>query len=142
MEIRIEIAHSDGKDRLRLFDPTEDVQKYTVAAFFGYCREMNGPGPLQAGQRMEPERPEWYETGIKYKNGVAYYRTRYWCQNPGCKHQGNQYIKLTDTTTECHECGNVLQVRPAAGIVGSDGVPEQDRFGNFFRADKPAEGGV
>ncbi|MEK3735489.1 hypothetical protein MKX64_24035 [Paenibacillus sp. FSL M8-0334] len=82
-----------------------------------------------------PDPPEWYETGIKVKEGVPHFRTRYWCQNPKCRHQGNQYVPLEADTTECHECKTVMILRPATGIVGDDGIPERDRFGNFFRAD-------
>lgn len=83
-------------------------------------------------------RPDWYDTGIKFKDGVPHYRTRYWCQNSGCNLQGNQYILLTAETTECHGCGTVHKVRPALGDKRTDGVPNKDRFGNFFRADQLA----
>lgn len=82
--------------------------------------------------------PEWYETGIKLKDGVPHYRTRYWCQNDLCKNQGNHYVPLNATTTACHDCGLELELRPAIGIVGADGIPERDQFGNFFRADTTA----
>lgn len=81
------------------------------------------------------DKPDWYHTGIKLKDGVPHYRTRYWCQNDACLKQSNQYIPLDTETVECHDCGTEMKVRPAIGIVQSDGIPERDRFGNFFRAD-------
>ncbi|MBB6632780.1 hypothetical protein [Cohnella thailandensis] len=144
MKLSIEIKHSDGKDKLHLIDPTEAVQEFAVSAFFGYCREMNGEGTLVI-QRERPKpdekntpRPEWYETGIKFKNGIPHYRTRYWCPNPNCNHSGNQYIGLHDKTTECHECYTVMEVNPATREVDENGIPKRDRFGNFFRAEKLA----
>lgn len=87
-----------------------------------------------------PDQPEWYATGIKIKDGVPHYRTRYWCQNSKCNHQGNQYVPLEASETECHNCHTLMKIRPATGFVGDDGVPQRDRFGNYFRADKLAEG--
>lgn len=145
MKISIEIVHSDGKDKLQLIDPTEVVQEFAVSAFFGYCREMNGEAKLlikhdnKAKSTPVIERPDWYDTGIKLKDGVPHYRARYWCQKSGCSHQGSQYVRLDAEITECHECKTKLKIRPAIGVIGDDGVPGQDRFGNFFRADRLAE---
>ncbi|GKS14756.1 hypothetical protein YDYSY3_57560 [Paenibacillus chitinolyticus] len=83
------------------------------------------------------EDSEWYESGIKYKNGVPHYRCRYWCPNEECKCSSNQYILKDDKTTECHECGTILKVRPANPVLDtSTGLPFRDSYGNFFRADK------
>lgn len=87
----------------------------------------------------------WYASGIKYKNGVPHYRCRYWCPNEECKCSSNQYIQKDDKTTECHECGTILKVRPANPVLDtSTGLPFRDSYGNFFRADKevnPEAGG-
>lgn len=137
----IEVPQGEGKAYLNLYDPTEEVMNYTVDAFLRFCEEMkefiNYRKPrLTITPEDSDEVPYWFETGVKFKEGVPHYRTRYWCKAPGCLSQGNQYIKLTDKTTECHECGAIIAVRPALKRIGPDGIPVQDRFGNFFRADK------
>ncbi|OUS70281.1 hypothetical protein B1748_29025 [Paenibacillus sp. MY03] len=83
------------------------------------------------------ENPEWWQTGIKYKDGVPHYRTRYYCKNRDCRHKGNQYVSIDAKSTECHQCGTHMKLRTATGLVGSDGIPEIDTFGNFFIADGP-----
>jgi hypothetical protein len=81
------------------------------------------------------ETPEWYETGIKYKDGVPHYRCRYWCKNPDCRNQGNHYITEHETEVECHNCGERLAVRPST----IEGFPKRDQYGNYFRADQPIQ---
>jgi hypothetical protein len=75
--------------------------------------------------------PEWYKTGIKYRDGVPLYRCRYYCQNPECRNKGNHYIKEDETEVSCHNCGEQLEVRPA----GTNYPLERDEWGNFFVAD-------
>ncbi|WP_342419226.1 hypothetical protein [Paenibacillus sp. FSL H8-0168] len=75
--------------------------------------------------------PDWYKTGIKYKDGVPLYRCRYYCQNPECRNKGKHYIKEDETEVSCHNCGEQLEVRPA----GTNYPLERDEWGNFFIAD-------
>ncbi|WP_138751756.1 hypothetical protein [Paenibacillus sinopodophylli] len=81
-----------------------------------------------------PEKPDWYDTGIKFKDEVPHYRLRYWCQNEACKNQGNHYIALDDSEIECHNCKTKHKVRPAMGRFADQKIPVRDAFGNFFRA--------
>lgn len=74
---------------------------------------------------------EWKVTGIKYKNGVAHYRCRYWCKNHVCRNKGNHYILPETETVKCHNCESELEVREA--ILG--GTLQKDDWGNFFIAD-------
>ncbi|MFF1538348.1 hypothetical protein [[Kitasatospora] papulosa] len=78
------------------------------------------------------EQPEDYKvTGIKFKEGVAHYRCRYWCKNPECRNKGNHYILPDTHTVDCHNCGTELEVREAI-----HGEPmSRDSWGNFFIAD-------
>lgn len=70
-------------------------------------------------------------TGIKYKDGVAHYKCRYWCKNPKCRGKGNHYILPEEKTVECYDCGSVHEVREA---VFADPL-KRDDWGNFFIAD-------
>lgn len=106
----------------------------------GTSRTLNTPIGEHLDKAVErlPDRPEWYDTGIKYKDGVPHYRLRYWCQNKSCENQGNQYILLDDKEVECHNCKTKHKVRPTFGVVSDNGIPKTDRYGNFFRADELA----
>ncbi|WFB60548.1 hypothetical protein [Paenibacillus sp. BR1-192] len=92
--------------------------------------EMLGVAPPQD---VPEEEPEWYKTGIKYKEGVPHYKLRYWCKNPECKDRSNDYIKEDQETVCCRRCGEKLLVRQAA-----DKHLKRDGWGNFFIADKLA----
>lgn len=92
--------------------------------------EMLGVAPPQD---VPEEEPEWYKTGIKYKEGIPHYKLRYWCKNPGCKDRSNDYIKEDQKTVCCRKCGEKLLVRQAA-----DEHLKRDGWGNFFIADKLA----
>lgn len=119
--------------------PTEQLGRPRTVELIGSERTLS----LSIGEKLaeaaesKPEQPEWYKTGIKYKDGVPHYRARYWCQK--CRHQGTQYVSLDVRVTECHECKAEHELRPANGIVDDNGIPDRDRFGNFFRADRLAE---
>ena len=83
-------------------------------------------------QDVPEEEPEWYKTGIKYKEGIPHYKLRYWCKNLECKDKSNDYIKEDQETVCCRKCGQKMQVRKAAGEH-----LKRDEWGNFFIADKP-----
>lgn len=84
-------------------------------------------------------RPEWWTTGIKYKDGVAHYRCRYYCKNPECQDKRNVYIRSDDSEVTCHKCGQKLVVRLATGEYEDFAkmIPERNEWGNFFIADRP-----
>lgn len=95
---------------------------------------------LAAAVEAAKEQPEWWTTGIKYKeDGVPHYRCRYYCKNPGCQAKGNEYIRLEDSEVACHNCGQKLAVRLATGEYEDYDkmIPERDNWGNFFIADHP-----
>lgn len=74
---------------------------------------------------------DYKATGIKYKDGVAHYKCRYWCKNHECRNKGNLYIVPGTKTVDCHNCGREHEVREAV-----HGEPlQQDTWGNFFIAD-------
>lgn len=77
------------------------------------------------------DKPDWYETGIKYKEGIPHYRCRCYCNNPSCDMKStNDYIEDHVTELRCRKCGNKLRVRQATPVA-----MERDGFGNFFIAD-------
>jgi hypothetical protein len=81
-----------------------------------------------------PEKPEWYKTGIMYKDGVPHYRLRYWCKNVACRDKGTEYILPDKLEFKCKTCGASHNIRPAAP------KGERDGWGNFFIADQLIEG--
>ncbi|MFW5437097.1 hypothetical protein [Paenibacillus apiarius] len=89
---------------------------------------------LAAAAESSEQQPEWYKTGIKYKDGVPHYRCRYWCKNPDCRDKSNDYIEGHEPEIKCRKCGQRLIVRQATEIR-----MQRDEWGNFFIADRPAE---
>lgn len=47
---------------------------------------------LKAEQPPSNAEPDYYKTGIKYKDGVPHYRCRYWCKNPDCKQMKRKFL--------------------------------------------------
>lgn len=85
-----------------------------------------------AGASETNEQVDDYKaTGIKYKEGVAHYKCRYWCKKPECRGKGNHYILPEEKTVACYDCGSVHEVREA---VFGDPL-KRDNWGNFFIAD-------
>ncbi|NMH68589.1 hypothetical protein HF072_07320 [Bacillus sp. RO3] len=76
--------------------------------------------------------PEYFKTGIKVKEGVKHYKTRYFCKNRKCGHKGNHYLPEGTEFTYCHQCEEKLLVREAA----ENGFPNRDEWGNFYVADR------
>jgi len=85
------------------------------------------------GEFVSESEPEWYKTGIKYKEGIPHYRLRLWCKNPACRGKGNDYILPDQLEVTCRDCGTPHLVRPAAPKGA------RDDWGNFFIADKLAD---
>lgn len=81
--------------------------------------------------------PEHWKTGIKDKGGIPHYKCSYWCKKPGCRNRGRHYVALGEKQIQCHNCGTEHIVRTAGPLKG-DGIPEQDRHGNFYIADRLA----
>jgi hypothetical protein len=81
--------------------------------------------------------PDYFKTGIKVKEGVKHYKTRYYCKNRQCGHKGNHYLPEGTEFTYCHQCEEKLLVREAS----EDGFPNRDEWGNFYVADIPVPEG-
>ncbi|NEZ41388.1 hypothetical protein [Paenibacillus alvei] len=92
---------------------------------------------LAAAADAAKEQPEWWTTGIKYRDGVPHYRCRNICKS--CQAKGNDYIKLDESEVTCRSCGQKLAVRLATGEYEDFDkmIPERDNWGNFFIADHP-----
>ncbi|WP_154116963.1 hypothetical protein [Paenibacillus monticola] len=96
-------------------------------------RELISKAPVQPVASQEStEDPEWYKTGIKYKDGMPHYRLRYWCKKPDCQGKGTEYILPNQMEVKCKACGTLHTIRPAAP------KGEWDGWGNFFIADELA----
>lgn len=78
--------------------------------------------------KTEEDTSHW-ETGIKIKEGVETYRTRYECS---CGNKGKRYVPKEDEYVICHNCGEPLEKVPATEA----GFPGRDGFGNFFIANE------
>jgi hypothetical protein len=81
--------------------------------------------------------PDYFKTGIKVKEGVKHYKTRYYCKNRKCGHKGNHYLPERTEFTYCHQCEEKLLVREAS----ENGFPNRDEWGNFYVADRPVPEG-
>lgn len=55
MKIQIEITLADGKKKLTLIDPSEAVQQFTIAKFFGFCRDTSAAVKLVAQKEAANE---------------------------------------------------------------------------------------
>lgn len=77
---------------------------------------------------LTEETPEHWETGIKVKEGIDFYRTRYEC--PSCKNKGKHYVPKDLEHINCHSCSERMQKIPAT----TEGFPQRDNWGNFFIA--------
>lgn len=89
---------------------------------------LNG---ISKSTETNEEVEDYKVTGIKYKDGVAHYKCRYWCKNPECRGKGNHYILPDEKTVDCYDCGSVHEVREA---VFADPL-KRDDWGNYFIAD-------
>lgn len=97
-------------------------------------RSLSVPlGELLNGVEVEESQPDYYETGIKVRDGVKLYKTRYYCRNKECNDQGNHYLPEGTEVTYCRNCNIQLLVRTATGEF-----PARDEFGNFYIADRLA----
>jgi hypothetical protein len=83
------------------------------------------------------DEPDHYKTGIKEKDGVKHYKTRYFCKNSECGHKGNHYLPEGSESTYCRECNDRLKIREAS----EEGFPNRDAWGNFYIADIPFQEG-
>ncbi|MGN7760474.1 hypothetical protein [Paenibacillus sp. 22594] len=93
-------------------------------------RELISENPGKTIPRQEGNgEPEWYKTGIKYRDGEPQYKCRVHCKNPECQRKTNAYVPVDQLQIECHDCGTALTIRPAAP------KGERDGNGNFFIAD-------
>ncbi|WP_042472861.1 DnaD domain-containing protein [Bacillus ndiopicus] len=78
------------------------------------------------------EEQEHWKTGIKVEDdGTKRYRCYYWCD---CCSKGKRYIHEHDEIITCRECGQELYVETATPNYQTNGLPERDKFGNFFIA--------
>ena len=84
--------------------------------------------PLAELTGLEEEAPDFWETGIKVRDGVNCYKTRYTC--PECRKKGNHYVPEELEAVECHSCNEKMQKIPAT----TEGFPQRDGWGNFFVA--------
>lgn len=84
---------------------------------------------IEETYKQTKDQPEFVTTGIKVDpDGKKRYRLRYKC--PACWNAGNHYVPENSKHTWCHRCQHEMIALPAH----PKGFPNQDTFGNFFRA--------
>lgn len=77
-------------------------------------------------------REESKHLGIKvFDDGSERYQCKYWCD---CGHEGKRWIKTTTKHVYCHECNGLILVESATPNANENGLPEQDRCGNYYIA--------
>jgi hypothetical protein len=72
---------------------------------------------------------EWFNIGIKIRNGKKNYRVRYECTK--CKHVGNHYATNTSFPISCHECRNKMNLSHS---LKTSTIPTADEDFNYFVA--------
>lgn len=92
--------------------------------------------PIEIKVNNDPTVPDFYVTGIKEKDGVKLYKTRYVCFN--CSEKGKHYLPEGTTHINCHNCQFEIPVKSATPL----GFPNRDEYGNFYVALPPRLGGV
>ncbi|MCR8978702.1 hypothetical protein [Brevibacillus laterosporus] len=71
-------------------------------------------------------------SGIIYNNGVPQYQTYVYCKNLKCGQHKKVFVKETQHSVYCPACDTKHIRRDAT----KGGFPEQDDFGNYFKADR------
>lgn len=129
----IEIPLELIKEMARKQDKNEAISRTKQLPKIG--EENRSSFPVIEAAKIKPK-----ISGIKEKNGVEVYQCYYWCKNESCRHKGKRYIQPDRDFVTCHECGTKLKVRPATEFTQETGehagLPFQDSFGNFYRADE------
>jgi hypothetical protein len=69
------------------------------------------------------------DQGIRVYDGISHYQTAYEC--PACQHTGRRFMRESNDYCKCHNCDTKLRLRFAT----TQGFPERDEEGNYFRAD-------
>lgn len=68
---------------------------------------------------------------VKIIKGVEHYRTRVYCKNGICGKRSNRWVPVRQKSIQCPHCKTMHVRRDAT----EQGFPNQDEFGNFFKAD-------
>lgn len=92
---------------------------------------------VSVAERVEAQQEQdHWKSGIKVDDdGTERYRCYYWCD---CGSKGKRYIHEQDELVSCRECGNEIYVEAATPNYQDNGLPERDKFGNFFIARETA----
>jgi hypothetical protein len=130
-------AYRDFFNQLETCEPDEKESKKELQYNFNpseYETLSNNNDNINESKNQE-EIPDYYVTGIKYRNNEPHYKCRYICP---CGNEGNHYVPINTVFVNCHTCGKQLKISPATqfGWVQKDKNPEiyRDEFGNFFVA--------
>ncbi|QQE75705.1 hypothetical protein KDJ56_07140 [Brevibacillus composti] len=106
---------------LRIDEPKTAVKEPPV-------EQVVDPAVVKSAEQKE--QPKY--TGIKEINGELHYQTYVYCKNVQCCKRNKVFIKKTQVCVPCPACNTKHARRDAS----SDGFPNQDDFGNFFKADR------
>ncbi|UED76087.1 hypothetical protein [Brevibacillus sp. DP1.3A] len=76
--------------------------------------------------------PTKENSGVRYVDGIPRYQTYIYCKNSKCSQRTKVFVKELQLSVYCPAC-NTKHVRRDAT---HGGFPEQDDFGNYFKADR------
>lgn len=79
-------------------------------------------------KKHHPQPPEYFQTGVKDKDGIPHYRCRYMCTS--CGTISNHYIPEGANSVNCHECNEEMEVLSVKEETGH----ETDKFANWYVA--------
>lgn len=71
-------------------------------------------------------------SGIRYINDIPHYQTYVYCKNLQCGQRKKVFVKESQVSVYCPACNTKHARRDAT----HGGFPEQDDFGNYFKADR------
>lgn len=71
-------------------------------------------------------------SGIRYINDIPHYQTYVYCKNLKCGQRKKVFVKESQMSVYCPACNTKHARRDAT----HGGFPEQDDFGNYFKADR------
>lgn len=90
---------------------------------------------VKPNQQKSEDVPEYWKTGVLYKDGKPHYKIRLEC--PYCGTKKNLYREMGIETVQCVQCGKVVRVEPATEKGFGTTEEYRDQFGNFMLARQP-----
>lgn len=83
---------------------------------------------MDEAYKNQNDQPEYIKTGIKVRNGIKLYQTRYECY--ACYYKGTMYLPEKQKHLWCRRCSHQLDM----SLATPKPFPERDSFGNYYVA--------